>query len=102
MNWVESKASFGDESSHFKFLEDQFWSYQNRSVEMASHLRHYPPPPPLPIAYRFGPGLVVYWFGFIEELDTTASQGVLLADSFPSPSSICTASNLYDITSKDI
>ena len=30
VNWVESKASFGDENNHRKYLEEQFWSYQNR------------------------------------------------------------------------
>ncbi|XP_045589160.1 CDAN1-interacting nuclease 1 isoform X2 [Procambarus clarkii] len=62
VNWIESKASFGDEESHRTYLKDQFWSYWN----------------------RFGPGLVIYWFGFIEELDEHRDKGIMLRDSFPS------------------
>ncbi|XP_019627551.1 PREDICTED: uncharacterized protein C15orf41 homolog isoform X4 [Branchiostoma belcheri] len=61
VNWVESKASFGDEFSHRTYLRDQFWSYWN----------------------RFGPGLVIYWFGFIDELDVNADKGIVLMDRFP-------------------
>ncbi|XP_075049363.1 CDAN1-interacting nuclease 1 isoform X2 [Mixophyes fleayi] len=61
IHWIESKASFGDESSHRMYLQDQFWSYWN----------------------RFGPGLVIYWYGFIEELDCHRERGILLKDEFP-------------------
>ncbi|XP_056401989.1 CDAN1-interacting nuclease 1 isoform X5 [Hyla sarda] len=62
IHWIESKASFGDECSHRMYLQDQFWSYWN----------------------RFGPGLVIYWFGFIEELDCHRERGILLKHEFPS------------------
>ncbi|KAM3932761.1 LOW QUALITY PROTEIN: CDAN1-interacting nuclease 1-like [Leptodactylus fuscus] len=62
IHWIESKASFGDEMSHCASLQDQFWSYWN----------------------RFGPGLVIYWYGFIEELDCHRDHGIILKDEFPS------------------
>lgn len=61
VNWIESKASFGDEFSNRTYLKDQFWSYWN----------------------RFGPGMVIYWFGFIDELDVHRDKGIMLRDSFP-------------------
>ena len=33
--------------------------------------------------FRFGPGLVIYWFGFVEELDTNRDKGIILMDHFP-------------------
>lgn len=61
VNWIESKASFGDTESHSAYLEDQFWSYTN----------------------RFGPGMVIYWFGFIDSLNVNIGKGILLRDAFP-------------------
>ena len=32
---------------------------------------------------RFGPGMVIYWFGFIDELDVNQEKGIILRDCFP-------------------
>ncbi|XP_033121067.1 protein C15orf41 homolog isoform X2 [Anneissia japonica] len=61
INWIESKASFGDEVSQAGYLKDQFWSYVN----------------------RFGSGLVIYWFGYVEDLDIHRDRGIALAQDFP-------------------
>ena len=47
VNWVESKASFGDSHSHSKYLEEQFWSYQNRWAQTLTVLLPFSTPPPL-------------------------------------------------------
>jgi hypothetical protein len=59
VNWVESKGSFGDDKNH-EFNREQFQAYKN----------------------RYGPGLVIYWFGFVEELQED-DKDILLADHFP-------------------
>ena len=61
INWIESKALFGDPEAHQGYLRDQFWSYVN----------------------RFGSGLVIYWFGYISQLDNNRNAGLILMDHFP-------------------
>ncbi|XP_058123723.1 CDAN1-interacting nuclease 1 [Anopheles ziemanni] len=63
INWIESKASFGDVDSHKRYIKDQLTSYGN----------------------RFGSGLVIYWLGFIETIADCPENGnyVLVTDQFP-------------------
>jgi len=65
VSWIDSKATFGDERSHAAALEGQYQTYTN----------------------RYGPGLVIYWFGFIAELGASDPE-VLLLDTFPGPDDI--------------
>lgn len=61
--WIDSKAKFGDEFFLRKDYTDAVSSYIG----------------------RFGPGMVVYWYGFIEDCDTSMlnDSGVLVTDSLP-------------------
>lgn len=62
INWFESKASFGDVESHDKYLKDQYSSYSN----------------------RFGPGMVIYWFGYHEEiLNHEDNRDLTINSDFP-------------------
>lgn len=56
VNWIDSKATFGDPASHAEYHANQFSSYLN----------------------RFDSGLVLYWHGFDESIDT--DPGILLLD----------------------
>ncbi|KAG2498008.1 hypothetical protein HYH03_004266 [Edaphochlamys debaryana] len=62
--WVDSKATFGDARTHVKQVEEQYATYVN----------------------RYGPGMVIYWFGFVESLNTDPL--VLLCDDFPEEGAI--------------
>lgn len=58
VNWIDSKAMFGDPATH-QGAKSQFRAYCN----------------------RFGSGLVLYWFGFVASLN--ADDDVLLMDRMP-------------------
>nr|CAG4636360.1 EOG090X0A0V [Eubosmina coregoni]SVE69939.1 EOG090X0A0V [Eubosmina coregoni] len=56
INWIESKALFGDHDVHRGYLNDQLYSYWN----------------------RFGPGLVIYWFGHVTDLEKFHQKRTIL------------------------
>eukprot|EP01117_Protostelium_nocturnum_P014854 TRINITY_DN569_c1_g1_i1.p1 TRINITY_DN569_c1_g1~~TRINITY_DN569_c1_g1_i1.p1 ORF type:complete len:100 (+),score=15.86 TRINITY_DN569_c1_g1_i1:832-1131(+) len=58
--WIDSKASFGDDYNYSVNYKEQFSGYIS----------------------RYGPGLVIYWFGFIQELNGENDDVLLLCD-FP-------------------
>eukprot|EP00698_Gefionella_okellyi_P020278 TRINITY_DN6349_c0_g1_i1.p1 TRINITY_DN6349_c0_g1~~TRINITY_DN6349_c0_g1_i1.p1 ORF type:complete len:307 (-),score=65.23 TRINITY_DN6349_c0_g1_i1:92-1012(-) len=58
VHWIDSKATFGDEYSHKQNLE-QMLRYFN----------------------RYGPGMVIYWFDFVEELNM--QDEFILVNAFP-------------------
>ena len=65
--WIESKASFGCPEAHKIYLNEQYYSYWN----------------------RFGPGLVIYWYGFVDDLaDEMLENEIILMDRFPEDSEI--------------
>ena len=64
VNWIDSKASFSDPLVHVEKGVEQFQGYVN----------------------RFGPGMVIYWHGIVDELND--DPNVLLVDAFPPSSDI--------------
>ncbi|XP_022121365.2 CDAN1-interacting nuclease 1 [Pieris rapae] len=68
VNWIESKALFGDEENHLGYLKEQLICYWN----------------------RFGPGLVIYWFGYLDILENTpeVNSMFILRTKFPSKDTI--------------
>ncbi|XP_043484993.1 CDAN1-interacting nuclease 1 [Leptopilina heterotoma] len=61
INWIESKARFGNAEIHKKNVKEQFSSYWN----------------------RFGQGLVIYWFGFLDTLIQPSEKRFIILDHFP-------------------
>ncbi|XP_004363591.2 hypothetical protein CAOG_03863 [Capsaspora owczarzaki ATCC 30864] len=58
--WIESKAYFGDRPNHTR-NQAQLFGYLS----------------------RYGPGMVIYWFGFIDELNVDHDKGIQMLDHFP-------------------
>lgn len=61
INWIESKALFGCEYLHELYKNKQYFSYYN----------------------RFGTGLIIYWFNYIETLQKHIEHKWLISDHFP-------------------
>jgi len=61
IRWIDSKAMFGDFHTHTSSNKDQLQGYVN----------------------RFGPGMVIYWFGFDPKV-ANAFPDVIVTDHFPS------------------
>lgn len=66
ISWIDSKGTFGDETSHSEYYETQFKFYLN----------------------RFGSGLVIYWLGYVKDLESRNSslinRSVVVSEDFPS------------------
>ena len=66
ISWIDSKGTFGDETSHAEYYETQFKFYLN----------------------RFGSGLVIYWLGYVKDLETQhtnlINRSIVVDSEFPS------------------
>lgn len=71
VNWIDSKAMFGDPITHKKNSE-QYLGYIN----------------------RFGPGLVIYWFDFLEEEKQSETRSYRHVDKEKNPLS---AEAIFDL-----
>ncbi|KAJ8963187.1 hypothetical protein NQ318_018653 [Aromia moschata] len=61
INWIESKALFGSEDAHRDYTKNQYLSYWN----------------------RFGPGLVIYWFGYLQTIVEPSDKRFIIRDHLP-------------------
>lgn len=63
VTWIDSKATFGDLRSHRLQSKEQYEMYIN----------------------RFGPGLVIYWHGYVSDVcsDSNKSSCIVVMDRFP-------------------
>jgi len=72
INWIESKALFGDTETHAKYVRDQLTCYEN----------------------RFGAGIVIYWFGFQEQILDYNNYNLIVLDHFPLSHQLTTVKDL--------
>ncbi|KAK6638681.1 hypothetical protein RUM43_006948 [Polyplax serrata] len=61
VNWIESKALFGDPEEHQNYTKDQYSSYWN----------------------RFGTGMVIYWLGMVDSIDDRSEKRFIVRYDFP-------------------
>ncbi|XP_057339242.1 CDAN1-interacting nuclease 1-like [Microplitis mediator] len=61
INWIESKGRFGSPYIHKTHVKEQFLNYWD----------------------RFGPGLVIYWFGFVDNIVEPSEEKYIIMDHFP-------------------
>ncbi|XP_039279513.1 CDAN1-interacting nuclease 1 [Nilaparvata lugens] len=61
VNWIESKALFADAPLHAQYATNQYVSYWN----------------------RFGPGLVIYWFGCTEDIIKSPENRFIVRNDVP-------------------
>lgn len=69
--WIDSKATFGDDRQHASYRTEQYDKYSN----------------------RYGPGMVIYWHGYLADLQD-AEEHVLLREEFPGAGEIVTLPQL--------
>lgn len=75
INWIDSKALFGDATTHRQSVVPQAESY----------------------LHRFGPGLVIYWFGHapLELLHQSQKGEIVVVDGLPRRFMLPTGEILY-------
>ncbi|XP_014243468.1 uncharacterized protein C15orf41 homolog [Cimex lectularius] len=61
VRWIESKALFADEPTHKQYCQEQYFTYFD----------------------SFGPGLVIYWFGFLDGIVQPGENRYIVHDKFP-------------------